>query len=401
MSKIFDLINELCPQGVEFRELGDEVNPLTILKRGRVIAKTDLDKKIENYPVYSSQTINDGEIGKIDTFDFDGEFVTWTTDGANAGTVFYRNGKFSITNVCGLIEIKDTSKLNYKFLFYWLSIEAKKHVHSGMGNAKLMSHQMAKIKLPVPPLEVQREIVRILDYFTLLTAELTAELTARKKQYEFYRDHLLSFDELNKNGGCELKMLGEICELIRGNGLQKKDFVESGVPAIHYGQIYTYYGTFADKTKSFVLPELAAKLKKAVKGDVLISGVSENIQDILKPLGWFGEDVAISGDMFALHPNKCIDTKFLTYMLQTDNFHKFKEKHAQGAKVTRVKSDKFLKFQIPLPPLPTQRKIVEVLDKFDTLVNSISDGLPREIELRRKQYEYYRDLLLNFKEKSA
>ena len=84
MSKIFDLINELCPQGVEFRELGDEVNPLTILKRGRVIAKTDLDKKIENYPVYSSQTINDGEIGKIDTFDFDGEFVTWTTDGANA-----------------------------------------------------------------------------------------------------------------------------------------------------------------------------------------------------------------------------------------------------------------------------------------------------------------------------
>lgn len=199
-------------------------------------------------------------------------------------------------------------------------------------------------------------------------------------------------------GGCELKMLGEICELIRGNGLQKKDFVESGVPAIHYGQIYTYYGTFADKTKSFVLPELAAKLKKAVKGDVLISGVSENIQDILKPLGWFGEDVAISGDMFALHPNKCIDTKFLTYMLQTDNFHKFKEKHAQGAKVTRVKSDKFLKFQIPLPPLPTQRKIVEVLDKFDTLVNSIAEGLPCEIKLRQKQYEYYRERLLSFTE---
>ena len=198
-------------------------------------------------------------------------------------------------------------------------------------------------------------------------------------------------------GGCELKMLGEICELIRGNGLQKKDFVESGVPAIHYGQIYTYYGTFADKTKSFVLPELAARLKKAAKGDVLISGVSENIQDILKPLGWFGEDVAISGDMFALHPNKCIDTKFLTYMLQTDNFHKFKEKHAQGAKVTRVKSDKFLKFQIPVPSLQTQQKVVEILDKFDTLVNSITEGLPREIELRRKQYEHYRELLLNFK----
>ena len=400
MSKIFDLIKRLCPDGVEFRELGDEVNPLTILKRGRVIAKTDLYKKVGNYPVYSSQTINGGEIGKIDTFDFDGEFVTWTTDGANAGTVFYRNGKFSITNVCGLIEIKDTSKLNYKFLFYWLSIEAKKHVHSGMGNAKLMSHQMAKIKLPVPPMEVQREIVRILDSFTLLTAELTAELTARKKQYEFYRDFLLSFDELDKNGGCELKTLGEICELIRGNGLQKKDFVESGVPAIHYGQIYTYYGTFASKTKSFVSVDTARNLKKVNFGDVVITNTSENLQDVGKAVVYLGKEQAVTGGHATiLKPKNTFLGKFFVYLSQTAYFYNEKVKYAKGTKVIDVSASDMSKILIPVPSLQTQQKVVEILDKFDTLVNSITEGLPREIELRRKQYEHYRELLLNFKPK--
>lgn len=122
------------------------------LTRGRVISKEYLANNLGDYPVYSSQTVNNGEIGKINSFDFDGEFVSWTTDGANAGTVFYRSGKFSITNVCGLIKIQNNLELNYKFLFYWLSIEAKNHVYSGMGNPKLMSHQMEKILIPIPPL---------------------------------------------------------------------------------------------------------------------------------------------------------------------------------------------------------------------------------------------------------
>ncbi|EMD4525645.1 restriction endonuclease subunit S, partial [Salmonella enterica] len=112
---------------VEWETLGK----LALLRRGRVMSKGYFVENIGDYPVYSSQTANNGMIGSIDTFDFDGEFVSWTTDGANAGTVFYRTGKFSITNVCGLINIKDSSPLNYKYLFYWLTIEAKKHVYSG------------------------------------------------------------------------------------------------------------------------------------------------------------------------------------------------------------------------------------------------------------------------------
>jgi len=181
---------------VEYKPLGDEVT----LRRGRVMSKDYLFENQGDYPVYSSQTENNGMIGKINTFDFDGVFISWTTDGANAGTVFYRTGKFSITNVCGLMKINDETRLNYKFLFYWLSIEAQRHVYSGMGNPKLMSHQVEKIPIPIPcpndpekSLKIQGEIVRILDAFTSLTAELTAELTARKKQYEYYRNLLLNF----------------------------------------------------------------------------------------------------------------------------------------------------------------------------------------------------------------
>ena len=140
------------------------------LKRGHVISKEYLEDNVGEYLVYSFQTANNDEIGKINTFDFDGEFITRTTDGANAGTVFYRKGKFSITNVYALIKIINTKKLDYKYLLYWLSIEAKKHVYSGMGNPKLMSNQAAKIPIPILPLPVQREIVCILDTFTELTA---------------------------------------------------------------------------------------------------------------------------------------------------------------------------------------------------------------------------------------
>ncbi len=389
MSKIFDLINELCPDGVEFRELGD----IADIVRGQRVTKAELQND-GKYPVVSGGI---KPLGFLNKFNREANTITVAQYGT-AGYINFIEEKFWANDVCYCIFPK--KEISNKFLLYCL-MKNQEFIYSLRTNAipaHLPQKLLSEIKLPVPPMEVQREIVRILDSFTLLTAELTAELTARKKQYEFYRDFLLSFDELNKNGGgCELKMLEEICELIRGNGLQKKDFVESGVPAIHYGQIYTYYGTFASKTKSFVSVDTARRLKKATKGDVLISGVSENIQDILKPLGWLGEEVAISGDMFALRPNKVVNTKFLTYMLQTNSFYKFKEKHAQGAKVTRVKSDRFLKFKIPIPSLQTQQKVVDILDKFDTLVNSITEGLPREIELRRKQYEYYRELLLNFK----
>lgn len=379
---------------VEWKMLGD----VSVLKRGRVISKSFLQENIGEYPVYSSQTENNGVIGKIPTYDFDGTYLNWTTDGAKAGTIFYRTGKFSITNVSGIIKIVDESQLNYRFLYHWLSIVMKSYVYSGMGNPKLMSNQVAKIKIPIPPLKIQQKVVEILDKMTDYVTELTAELTLRQKQYAYYRAQLLTFpspSDSDESLTVRWLKMGEFGEFVRGNGMQKKDFVESGFPAIHYGQIYTKYGLTADETFSYVSEDLAKKLRQADNNDLLLATTSENDEDVCKPLAWLGNRAAISGDMMIFRHEQ--NVKYLAYYIQTEMFQKDKKRKITGTKVRRVSSSDLSNLIIPLPNLTAQKRIVEILDKFDKLTSDLSEGLPREIELRQKQYEYWREQLLSFK----
>ncbi|RVZ38694.1 restriction endonuclease subunit S [Helicobacter pylori] len=164
----------LASNGVEFKKIGE----ICLIKRGRVIAKKILQEN-GKYPVYSSQTLNNGILGFIDTYDFDGEFLTWTTDGAYAGSVFYRNGRFSITNVCGLLQVIQDNIL-HKYLYYILQITAPLHVNPGMGNPKLMSVAMQQITIPLPPLNEQSAIANILG---ALDNEI-ASLKNKKHQFE-------------------------------------------------------------------------------------------------------------------------------------------------------------------------------------------------------------------------
>ncbi|GAA8326091.1 hypothetical protein HpKG96_01000 [Helicobacter pylori] len=164
----------LASNGVEFKKIGE----ICLIKRGRVIAKKILQEN-GKYPVYSSQTLNNGILGFIDTYDFDGEFLTWTTDGAYAGSVFYRNGRFSITNVCGLLQVIQDNIL-HKYLYYILQITAPLHVSSGMGNPKLMSAAMQQIQIPLPPLNEQSAIANILS---ALDKEIES-LKNKKRQFE-------------------------------------------------------------------------------------------------------------------------------------------------------------------------------------------------------------------------
>lgn len=393
MSKLEELL-----QGVDVKWL--PLLEISKLKRGRVMSKNYLSENLGEYPVYSSQTANNGEIGKINSFDFSGEYITWTTDGANAGTVFHRKGKFSITNVCGLIEINNHIKLIYKYLYFYLSIEAKNHVYAGMGNPKLMSHQMGKIKIPIPcpdnpekSLEIQQEIVRVLDELTSLTNQLTTELETerqnRKKQFEFFREQL--FKEIN------LIKLGDnsVGEFIRGSGLQKKDFTETGVGCIHYGQLYTHYKTFAFETKTFVSEEFAKKARKASTGDLIIATTSENDDDVCKAVAWLGnEDIAVSSDAcFYRHK---FNPKYVAYYFQTEQFQKQKRKYITGTKVRRVNANDLAKILIPNPPLQEQERIVKLLDQLDATHTAIEEEITKEIKLRTQQYEYYREKLLSF-----
>ncbi len=197
----------------------------------------------------------------------------------------------------------------------------------------------------------------------------------------------------------EWMSLGDIGNFIRGNGLQKKDFVESGFPAIHYGQIYTRYGLSADKTFNYVSPELANKLRKAQKNDLLLATTSENDEDVVKPLAWLGDKTAISGDMMLFRHKQ--NVKYLAHFFQSEIFQTQKMKYITGAKVRRVSSGDLAKITIPIPcpnnpekSLAIQSEIVRVLDKF----TAITAELTAELTVRKKQYAYYRDQLLSFEE---
>ena len=285
--------------------------------------------------------------------------------------------------------------VNHKFFLYYFtapfilnSLLSKKN-SSNQGYLK--AGQIENLKIPIPPLSVQTEIVKILDALTALTSELTSELILRRKQYEYYREKLLSVDNLKLSiENIQWVKLNDLGELIRGNGLQKKDFTETGVPAIHYGQIYTYYGTFATETKSFVSPELAKKLKKVDCGDVVITNTSENFEDVGKAMVYLGKEQAVTGGHATIFkPNhEKILSKYFVYLTQTS--------YAKGTKVIDVSATDMAKIILPIPPLEEQQHIVSILDKFETLTDSITEGLPLAIEQSQKRYEYYRELLLSF-----
>ncbi len=394
------LLKQHCPNGVEFKELGElELNKILNLGRGKIISQNDLKNCPGEYPVYSSSATKNGEIGKYGKYMFDDERITWSIDGG--GKFFYRNHlKYSVTNVCGWIKVINLDELNTKFLFYALINEwvKKKFNYTKKAHPSIIKKEYC---IPLPPLEIQQKIVEILDAFTELQAELQAELHARRKQYEYYRNKLLSFEELQRRtdmlngGGLKLVTLGEIGTFTRGNGLTKSDFVEVGVPCIHYGQIHTHYHNYTHSTTSFVSEEKARKLKKAKCGDLVIAGVSEDKDCVCKAVVYLGkQEACVSGDTFIFSHSQ--NPKFIGYMFQTENFNTFKHKYAQGAKVLRVHNKHLENFQIPLPPLSVQEEIVELLDKFDTLTNDLTSGIPAEIEARKKQYEHYRERLLSF-----
>ncbi|MCF5688976.1 restriction endonuclease subunit S [Pseudomonas sp. PA-1-3F] len=306
----------------------------------------------------------------------------------------------------------DEKIVNSDYLYHFLKTqyESLRKISSGSGARGGLNLQMiSNYKFPIPcpdmpgkSLEIQAEIARILDTFSELTTELTAELTARKQQYSYYRDRLLSFEE-KVEVEVEWRALGDIGEFIRGKRFTKADYVEEGISVIHYGEIYTQYGVWADHAFSKVRDDMAGSLRYAEPDDVVIAGVGETVEDVGKAVAWLGtQRVAIHDDSYAFRHS--MNPKYISYAMQTASFNSQKTKHVSSGKVKRlliegIKKEVLIPVPYPDDPersLAEQARIVGALDKFDTLTNSMSEGLPREIELRQKQYEHYRDLLLSF-----
>ena len=295
--------------------------------------------------------------------------------------------------------------LNNRYLYHFLlsRVEEIYILAGGGAQPNLSSNKlMEKLHIPIPcldnpekSLEIQAEIVRILDTFTEFTAELTeeltAELTARKKQYTHYRDKLLTFEE----GEVEWERLGDVGEFIRGKRFVKTDIILEGVPCIHYGEMYTHYNIWAGEAKSYISEELAIKLRKATYGDVVMVAAGETIEDIGRGTAWLGDEDIVIHDACFFYKSS-LNPKYVAYYTRTKSFHDQIRKSISSGKISAINAKGFEKVIIPVPSPDEQARIVSILDKFDALTSSITEGLPREIELRQKQYEYYRNMLLSF-----
>ncbi|MCG9525474.1 restriction endonuclease subunit S [Providencia rettgeri] len=286
----------------------------------------------------------------------------------------------------------DEKKINSDYLFHFLDTQYENlrqisSGNSGRGGLNLQMISTYKVPIPYPnnpekSLAIQSEIVRILDKFTALTAELTAELNMRKKQYNYYREQLLSFNE----GEVEWKTLGDVAQYSK-NRTSFEKLNES-----NYVGVDNLLQNRLGKTLSSYVPT-SGRFTEFKQNDILIG----NIRPYLKKI-WQSDCIGgTNGDVLVIRNNdSSMNPRYLYQLLADDRFFEYNMRHAKGAKMPRGSKEAILKYPIPIPPLTEQAKIVSILEKFEILTNSITEGLPREIELRQKQYEYYRDLLFNF-----
>lgn len=389
MSRLAELIEELCPDGVEYKPLSECV----------VLPSIPSGLKRNQYENSGSYPIVDQGRGKIAGFTCDETKLVRDVPGIVFGD-HTREIKyvdyFFVPGADGVKLIRAVDGISIRYLFHCLtslSIPSR-----GYNRHWILVREML---IPVPPLEVQREIVRILDQFTMLEAELEAELEARRTQYEHYRNHLLSYDSLASRGPVEMARLGDIANIRRGSGMPKSSFVDSGIPALHYGHIFTRYGVSAESASAHVSPSDAEKLVAVAPGDLVFANTSENMDDVGKAVVWKGNEFAVAGGHATVISSSILDMSFFSHYVRTDHFLLIKRRVAQGTKVIELSAAKLAGITVPVPELSEQRRIADLLDRFDALVNDISSGLPAEIAARRAQYEHYRDRLLSFPEKAV
>ena len=383
MSKLDELIKELCPNGVEYKELG-EIAKVTI---GEFVHK---DKQSENaeYPVFNGGISN---TGYYNDYNEEKDKIIMSARGANAGYINRVFVNYWAGNSCYTINTNDEI-MNWNFLYYVLKNKEKGLLNKQQTGSipSISKKQVEGILVPIPPLEVQEEIVRILDNYTKsveeLKEKLNKELIARKKQYSWYRDYLLKFE--NK---VEIVTLGDISEYSK----DKIDIKE--LSSENYIGIENMLQDAKGVIKSSCLLT-EGRCTKFFEGDILIG----NIRPYLKKI-WLSDRVGgANTDVLVIKKSiESIDNKYLFFVLSSEKFFSYVMRSVKAGKMPRGNKEMIMKYQFPLPPLEVQKRIVEVLDNFEKICNDLNIGLPAEIEARQKQYEFYRNFLLTFKEDSV
>lgn len=413
MNKIDKLLVEFCSEGVEYLPLWS----VTAWDKKFNAVDKSMQKKIYKYPVLLAKDLfsmqqESGDVFLLSTgtetgwtteeiageYICEGEVVTlpWGKSSPVKGLIKYFKGKF-VTGDNRIATSLDTTKLLNKYLYYWMINQGDTidTCYRGSGIKHPSMFHVLTMQIPIPPLHVQREIVHVLDSFTLLTAELTAELTARKKQYEYYRNNLLTFDNVKT----KYYTLKDICEIVDYRGKTPKK-VENGVFLVTAKNIRQGYIDY-EKSKEYISKdEYMEVMHRGLPqiGDVLITTEAPcgNVAMIDR------EDIALAQRVIKYRPKdyKFLDSGYLKHILLGKEFQEKLAKSSTGGTVKGIKGSKLHQLTIPVPPLDVQKRIANVLDNFDTICTDLNIGLPAEIEARKKQYEYYRDKLLTFKELS-
>ena len=409
MNKIDELIKKLCPDGVDYKTIGE----IATYRRG-------------SFPQpYTNSSFYGGEnampfVQVADICDRGFILKEKTKQSiskiAQPKSIFVAKGSVicSIQGTIGRVAITQYDayvdrtiaifeefkvELNKKFFAYCIQVKfgIEKQFARGTTLKTITKEEFTRFCIPLPPLEIQNEIVHILDDFTMLSTELSellsAELKSRQKQYEYYRDELLAF----KNENYEYKTLEEIStKMYRGNGIKRTEVTDTGIPCVRYGEIYTSYNVTFDKCISHTDEQKISAKKYFEYGDVLFAITGESIEEIGKSIVYLGNDKCLAGgDMVVMKHNQ--NPKYMAYVLSTTQAQIQKSKGKVKSKVVHSSVPALKEISIPIPPLEIQEKIANILEKFYKLRNDISDGLSVEIKARQKQYEYYKDKLLNLK----
>ena len=398
MSRLEELIEELCPDGVEFVPLWS----VTIWdKKFNSVDKKKQPQSI-NYPYLLAKDLFALEVEGGDVFLLstgeqtgwtdeehagdklcEGEVVTipWGKSRAVVDCIKYYNGKF-VTADNRIMTSNNIDRLLNKFLYYWVMTKGEEidTFYRGSGIKHPDMSKVLDLRIPVPPIEVQREIVQVLDNFT----ELTAELTARKQQYEYYRNKILSFSP-----EVIWKKLGDIGKVSMCKRIMKHETSPDG--EIPFYKI----GTFGKEPDAFISRELFEQYRKQYsypkKGDILISAA-----------GTIGRTVVFDGEpayfqdsniVWIANDETLVLNEFLYYWYQTSPW-----KASTGGTIARLYNDNIAEAKVPVLPIDTQKRLVNVLTNFEAICSDLNIGLPAEIDARQKQYAYYRDLLLTFAE---
>ena len=390
MTRLADLINELCPDGVEYKPL-DEVAEL---KRGQSITKKSItpgDIPViagGRKPAYFTSSANRT-----------GVTIVVAGSGAYAGFVSYWDQPIFVSDA---FSVKVNEEILVpRFIYHWMCGKQKElySLKSGGGVPHVYPKDVAKFKCPIPPLEVQCEIVRILDQFTTLEAELEAELEARRAQYEYYRNQLLSYDALVSRcpNGVQYKSIDSFSKCVAGATPNSKNpsLWDGDIPWMSSGEVNkkTVYSTNRFITQ-LGFDSCSTKMVPAGAVVIALAGQGKTRGTVAR----IRIELCTNQSLCAIITDKTVDSDYLFHYLsgQYDNLRAVSSGDGTrgGLNLKMIRA-----YKVPVPPIEEQRRIADVLDRFDTLVNDISSGLPAEIAARRAQYEYYRDRLLSFPEK--